>query len=185
MLTPEVRKCQLCFAERTSHGKQPACVEECPRNVMKFGRRKDLIERFRTWSYEIRNVAVSVPALSDKDREDLRFAMRLGVDLIALSFVRSPDDIKLVHQIMAEDSGQTVMAPLFDGLGAPTLALEDLSCQVPRHRLQVFEPRRLSHSAYDDVDDLARAGLFHVRVGGLRSDEGAGEVGVDCVAPSG
>jgi pyruvate kinase len=48
------------------------------------------------------NVAVSVPALSDKDTEDLRFALALGADLIALSFVRSPDDIKLVHEIMDE-----------------------------------------------------------------------------------
>src|SRR6478752_7192392 len=47
-------------------------------------------------------VAVSVPALSDKDREDLRFAMRLGVDMIALSFVRSADDIVDVHAIMDE-----------------------------------------------------------------------------------
>jgi pyruvate kinase len=49
------------------------------------------------------NVAVSVPAMSDKDEADLRFALRLGADLIALSFVRSPDDIKLVQQIMAEE----------------------------------------------------------------------------------
>ena len=48
------------------------------------------------------NVAVSVPALSEKDVDDLRFALRLGVDLVALSFVRSPDDIKLVHEIMDE-----------------------------------------------------------------------------------
>jgi pyruvate kinase len=48
------------------------------------------------------NVAVSVPAMSDKDARDLRFALRLGADLIALSFVRSPDDIKLVHEIMDE-----------------------------------------------------------------------------------
>jgi pyruvate kinase len=47
-------------------------------------------------------VAVSVPALSDKDRQDLRFAMRLGVDMIALSFVRSADDIVDVHEIMDE-----------------------------------------------------------------------------------
>ncbi|MDT4997295.1 MAG: pyruvate kinase, partial [Pseudonocardiales bacterium] len=45
-------------------------------------------------------VAVSVPALSEKDIEDLEFALRLGVDWIALSFVRSPDDIKLVHEVM-------------------------------------------------------------------------------------
>jgi pyruvate kinase len=49
------------------------------------------------------NVAVSVPAMSDKDTEDLRFALRLGVDLVALSFVRAPDDIKLVHEIMDEE----------------------------------------------------------------------------------
>nr|WP_221376056.1 pyruvate kinase [Actinoplanes polyasparticus] len=49
------------------------------------------------------NVAVSVPALSEKDAEDLRFALGLGCDIIALSFVRSPDDIKLVHEIMAEE----------------------------------------------------------------------------------
>jgi pyruvate kinase len=48
------------------------------------------------------NVEVSVPALSEKDMDDLRFALRLGVDLVALSFVRSPDDIKPVHLIMEE-----------------------------------------------------------------------------------
>src|SRR6476620_1457367 len=40
-------------------------------------------------------VDVSVPALSDKDEDELRFALRLGVDFIALSFVRSADDAEL------------------------------------------------------------------------------------------
>lgn len=43
---------------------------------------------------------VSVPAMSEKDVEDLEFALGLGVDFIALSFVRSPADIDLVHQVM-------------------------------------------------------------------------------------
>jgi pyruvate kinase len=47
-------------------------------------------------------VAVSVPAMSDKDAEDLEFALRLGVDFIALSFVRAPEDVKLVHRVMDE-----------------------------------------------------------------------------------
>jgi len=47
-------------------------------------------------------VAVNVPALSEKDQEDLRWAMRTGVDLVALSFVRDPDDIVAVHAIMDE-----------------------------------------------------------------------------------
>ncbi len=47
-------------------------------------------------------VAVSVPALSDKDADDLAFALSLGVDFVALSFVRAPEDIKLVQKIMNE-----------------------------------------------------------------------------------
>ena len=48
-------------------------------------------------------VAVSVPAMSEKDVEDLRWALRLQADLIALSFVRSADDIKAVHAVMDEE----------------------------------------------------------------------------------
>ena len=47
-------------------------------------------------------VAVSVPALSEKDIEDLRWGLKAGADFIALSFVRSVDDIKDVHRIMDE-----------------------------------------------------------------------------------
>ncbi|WP_189053477.1 pyruvate kinase [Longimycelium tulufanense] len=43
---------------------------------------------------------VSVPALSEKDVADLEFALGLRVDFIALSFVRSPADIDVVHQVM-------------------------------------------------------------------------------------
>ena len=42
-------------------------------------------------------VAVSVPALSEKDKEDLRWGLAAGADFIALSFVRSAADIKDVH----------------------------------------------------------------------------------------
>lgn len=48
-------------------------------------------------------VAVNVPALSEKDEDDLRWALALGADMIALSFVRNADDILRVHEIMAEE----------------------------------------------------------------------------------
>ena len=38
-------------------------------------------------------VKVSAPSLTEKDREDLEFALQLGVDYVALSFVRQPEDI--------------------------------------------------------------------------------------------
>ena len=47
-------------------------------------------------------VAVSVPALSEKDMDDLRWGLKAGADFIALSFVRSADDIVDVHRIMDE-----------------------------------------------------------------------------------
>jgi pyruvate kinase len=47
-------------------------------------------------------VAVSVPAMSEKDEDDLRWGLRAGADFIALSFVRNAADIKDVHAIMDE-----------------------------------------------------------------------------------
>jgi pyruvate kinase len=43
---------------------------------------------------------LSVPALSAADIVNLEFALRLGVDFVALSFVRSADDLDLVHNVM-------------------------------------------------------------------------------------
>ncbi|WP_152361731.1 pyruvate kinase [Microlunatus speluncae] len=48
-------------------------------------------------------VAVSVPAMSEKDTEDLRWALQHGVDMIALSFVRNAADVDIVHKIMDEE----------------------------------------------------------------------------------
>ena len=61
-------------------------------------------------------VAVSVPALSEKDIEDLRFALHLTVDFIALSFVRSAADADDVRQIMREEG---VLVPLIAKIEKP------------------------------------------------------------------
>ncbi len=47
-------------------------------------------------------VAVSVPALSEKDEEDLRWALRISVDFVALSFVRSAHDVERVREVMQD-----------------------------------------------------------------------------------
>lgn len=69
---------------------------------------------------------VSVPAMSEKDVEDLKFAMALGVDLVALSFVRSPADIELVHEVM-DEMGRRV--PVIAKLEKPE-AIENLEAIV-------------------------------------------------------
>lgn len=48
-------------------------------------------------------VAVNVPAMSEKDEDDLRWALRNGFDMIALSFVRRGSDVDRVHEIMDEE----------------------------------------------------------------------------------
>ncbi len=48
-------------------------------------------------------VAVSVPAMSEKDIDDLRWALHLRADMVALSFVRSAEDVKDVRRVMDEE----------------------------------------------------------------------------------
>jgi pyruvate kinase len=48
-------------------------------------------------------VSVSVPALSEKDVDDLRWALGMSVDFVALSFVRSAGDAEDVRRIMREE----------------------------------------------------------------------------------
>ncbi|GAA1965099.1 pyruvate kinase [Microbacterium deminutum] len=48
-------------------------------------------------------VAVTMPALTEKDEADLRWALRLGADLVALSFVRTPKDAHRARVIMAQE----------------------------------------------------------------------------------
>jgi pyruvate kinase len=101
-------------------------------------------------------VAVSVPALSEKDEEDLRFALHLSVDFIALSFVRSPADVDLVRDIMRqEDIEVPVIAKLekpeavenleeiveaFDGI---MVARGDLGVELPLEQVPLVQKRAI------------------------------------------
>ena len=101
-------------------------------------------------------VAVSVPALSEKDREDLRWALKIGADLIALSFVRDADDIKDVHEIMDEvgvripviakiEKPQAVenlfdIVSTFDGI---MVARGDLGVEMPLEAVPLVQKRAI------------------------------------------
>ena len=70
-------------------------------------------------------VAVNVPALSEKDEDDLRWALKLGADMVALSFVRNAKDIVRVHEIMEEED---VFVPVIAKIEKPqaVAALEEI-----------------------------------------------------------
>ncbi len=100
---------------------------------------------------------VSVPAMSEKDVADLEFALDLGVDFIALSFVRSPADIDLVHQVM--DHKRTRRLPVVaklekpeavDNLEAIVLAFDgvmvargDLGVELPLEHVPLVQKRAI------------------------------------------
>ena len=52
-------------------------------------------------------IPVRVPSLTEKDSEDLEFAIRNGVDAIAVSFVRTAEDVRLVRNRVAALGGET------------------------------------------------------------------------------
>ena len=99
---------------------------------------------------------VSVPAMSEKDVEDLEFALRLGVDFIALSFVRSPADIELVHEVMDRVGRRVpVIAKLekpeaIENLEAIVLAFDavmvargDLGVELPLEQVPLVQKRAI------------------------------------------
>ena len=60
--------------------------------------------------------ALSIPAMTEKDRKDLEFGLKHGVDAVALSFVRSAADVNMVKQIVI---GQGSDTPLIAKLEKP------------------------------------------------------------------
>jgi len=107
---------------------------------------------------------VSAPALSEKDIEDLEFALRLGVDLIALSFVRSPADVELVHEVMDRVGRRVpVIAKLekpeaIDNLEAIVLAFD--AVMVARGDLGVeLRPEQVPAVQKTIIRDAGRAGV--------------------------
>ncbi|OJX94251.1 pyruvate kinase [Salana multivorans] len=97
-------------------------------------------------------VAVSVPAMSEKDIEDLRWALGLKADFIALSFVRSAKDYDDVAAIMAEEGykapviakiekPQAVdnLAEIVDAFDGIMVARGDLGVELPLERVPLVQ----------------------------------------------
>src|SRR5215207_4447543 len=97
-------------------------------------------------------VAVSVPAMSTKDTDDLRWALRNGVDMVALSFVRSGKDIEPVHAVMDEEGRRVPviakiekpqavenLAAIIDAFDAFMVARGDLGVELPLEEVPLVQ----------------------------------------------
>ena len=63
------------------------------------------------------NVKIKLPALTDKDKEDIRFGIELGFDYIAASFIRSADAIREIRQ-MLDEGGSSMISSRFSSPSA-------------------------------------------------------------------
>jgi pyruvate kinase len=101
-------------------------------------------------------VAVSVPPLSEKDIEDLKFALELGVDMVAMSFVRAPEEVKLAHAVM-DEMGKRVpvmvklekpeavsdLAAIVDAFDGLMVARGDLGVEMPLEQVPLVQKRAI------------------------------------------
>ena len=99
-------------------------------------------------------VAVNVPALSEKDEDDLRWALKLGVDMVALSFVRNASDIDRVQEIMREEGRKVPviakiekpqavenLEEIIDAFDAIMVARGDLGVELPLEQVPLVQKR--------------------------------------------
>ncbi len=97
-------------------------------------------------------IALSIPALTAKDRADLEFGLRSGVDMVALSFVRSGADVRSVKQIIgARGLDVPVIAKLekpqalkqleeiFEASDGVMVARGDLGVEMPAEKVPVIQ----------------------------------------------
>ncbi|MGH9529739.1 MAG: pyruvate kinase, partial [Terriglobales bacterium] len=103
---------------------------------------------------------LSIPALTDKDRKDLEFGLANGVDMVALSFVRSAADVLLVKEII-KSVGMTTpviaklekpqalerLEEIFEASDGVMVARGDLGVEMPPEKVPVIQKHVIRRSA--------------------------------------
>jgi len=101
------------------------------------------------------NTAISLPALTEKDKEDAVFAIELEVDWMALSFVRTPEDLRMLRDLIAQHSDYRIpiiakiekpeavanidaLIPYCDGL---MVARGDLGVEIPMQDVPLIQKK--------------------------------------------
>ena len=102
-------------------------------------------------------VAVSSPALTVKDESDLRWALATGVDIVAMSFVRSPEDVSPARKIMSEagrpgvpliakiekPEAVGVLPGIVDAFDGIMVARGDLGVELPLEQVPAVQSRAI------------------------------------------
>jgi len=105
-------------------------------------------------------VALSIPALTEKDKVDLKFGLQQGVDAVALSFVRSADDIRLAKSLMRKygksvpiiaklEKPQAIerLEEILESANAVMIARGDLGVELPPEQVPVIQKRVIQRAS--------------------------------------
>jgi pyruvate kinase len=104
--------------------------------------------------------AVSIPALTEKDKLDLKFGLAHGVDAVALSFVRSADDLRMAHELMRKyrksvpivaklEKPQAIerLEEILEAANAVMIARGDLGVELPPEQVPIIQKRVIQRAA--------------------------------------
>ncbi len=69
------------------------------------------------------NASLAIPAITPKDRDDLRLGLQLGVDFVALSFVRKADDVRELRWLIREHAPGASATPIVSKIEKPEAVL--------------------------------------------------------------
>jgi pyruvate kinase len=105
--------------------------------------------------------AVSVPVLTEKDRLDLKFGLSHGVDAVALSFVRSADDLRLAKDLMRKygksvpiiaklEKPQAIerLEEILEAADGVMIARGDLGVELPPEQVPIIQKRVIHRAAW-------------------------------------
>ena len=113
-------------------------------------------------SINIPGVSIALPALTDKDKEDLRFAVENDFDFVAASFVRRPSDVAEIRMVLDSFGGQDVgiIAKIENGEGVDNLdaianaangvmvARGDLGVEIPAYEVPVLQKKMIKSAIH-------------------------------------
>jgi pyruvate kinase len=104
--------------------------------------------------------AVAIPALTEKDKLDLQFGLKHGVDSIALSFVRSADDIRMAKNLMVEfgrsvplvaklEKPQAIehLEEILEATDGVMIARGDLGVELPPEKVPIIQKQVIQRAS--------------------------------------
>jgi pyruvate kinase len=111
-------------------------------------------------SINIPDVPILLPSMTERDKDDIRFAVEQDFDYIAASFVRKAQDVKDIRALLKECGGEDIriiakienregvnnLEEIIDAADGIMVARGDLGVEIPAHEVPVLQKEMISKS---------------------------------------